>query len=242
MDHAFDPSLRLPDGGPVYAETLPLGTLHERLIAEPLNAITAALFVVLAAWWWWRLSRDGRRDAFMAWALPVLALGGLGGAIYHATRAHRIWLLLDVVPIVALILGASVLLWRRILGRWWWAAFLVALLPILAVRQVILGSAGAIPGNVAALLGYGVFASLVLVPMLLQLRANAWRGRGLVVAVVASFAGGIACRTGDPYAAVWIPCGSHVFWHLLGLAACHFLIAWLAIGLAPQRVERSARL
>ncbi len=220
--------LRLDDGGPVYAETLPLDTLDSRGIAEPWNAATAALFLVIAVWWWLRLRHAGRRDGFLVWALPLLAIGGIGGTIYHATRAHHAWLLLDAMPIVGLVLGASVVLWRRLLGPRWWMAFSLAILSLLAVRWTVSAGSGVIPNHLAAMLGYAILAMLIIVPLVWYLRRNRWLGAGLVGGSVAAFILAIACRTGDAFAGTCAGAGLHAAWHLFGLVACHLLIAFFA--------------
>lgn len=220
--------LRLDDGGPVYAETLPLDTLTSRTIAEPWNAATAALFLAIAVWWWFRLGRTGRQDGFLVWALPLLAIGGLGGTIYHATRAHHAWLLLDAMPIVGLVLGASVVLWRRLLGGRWWMAFGAAILFLLSVRWVVSASDGALPNHLAAMVGYVILALLIIVPLGWYLRRRHWQGAGMVAGAIAAFILAIACRTGDAFAGTCGGAGLHTAWHVLGLVACHLLIAFFA--------------
>jgi len=73
MNERFQHLERGPDGGPLYAETN-----LEHWIAEPYNAMTAAVFVFIACYWLWRIRRDFRHRPFLAFASPVLALGGIG--------------------------------------------------------------------------------------------------------------------------------------------------------------------
>lgn len=228
MDGSALVDLRLDDGGPVYAETLPLETLTTRTIAEPWNAATAALFLAIAVWWWFRLGRAGRQDGFLVWALPLLAIGGVGGTVYHATRAHHAWLLLDAMPIVGLVLGASVVLWRRLLGGRWWMAFGAAILFLLGVRWAVSASGGTFPNHLAALVGYVILALLIVVPLGWYLRRRHWQGAGLVAGSVTAFILAIACRTGDAFAGTCGGAGLHAAWHVLGLLACHLLIAFFA--------------
>jgi len=96
----------MPDRGPIYTETL----LHQALdpqgwLVEPYNAATAVLFVFVALYW---LLKAGRQPFFL-YASLVLAVGGIGGTLYHATRTHVVFLILDVVPI--LILAISAVFW-----------------------------------------------------------------------------------------------------------------------------------
>src|SRR5207302_6393909 len=109
---------RLADRGPRYAET-PADTYaaDAPTVAEPYNAATAFLFIVVVAYWAWRLRGRYRRFPFVAACLPVLFVGGLGGTLYHATRTRPLYFFLDVVPISLLGLAGALYLTAR-LGRW----------------------------------------------------------------------------------------------------------------------------
>ena len=117
---AIDGTLR--DGGPPYAET-PTDpyALDAPFPAEPWNALTAALFVVVAVLWVLRLRGRHREYPFLSCCLPILLAGGIGGMLYHATRASYAFFLLDVVPISLLGLAGSVFMAVRYWGgRGWW--------------------------------------------------------------------------------------------------------------------------
>jgi hypothetical protein len=120
LDAAADPlTSQMPDGGPLYTETDP-----SRLLVEPLNAVTALAFLVLVVAWAVRLRGRYSRYPFLACCLPILAVGGIGGTVYHAFRASRLFLVMDFVPIYLLGLAATVYLWARIRPRWWHLAWL----------------------------------------------------------------------------------------------------------------------
>src|SRR5690349_15240074 len=93
-DHFFLGRLpdRLPDGGPRYKETPPDPTLVS--VAEPYNAVTAALFLVIVLAWGWRLWGRFGRYPFLAACGPILLAGGIGGTLYHAFRTQRAYFLL----------------------------------------------------------------------------------------------------------------------------------------------------
>jgi hemolysin III len=222
-----DPDLRLRDGGPAYAEDLPLSTFDTRSIIEPWNTATAALYIVLALWWWRRLRGRPEFSPFLRLALPILAVGGIGGTLYHATRALHLWLVLDVVPIIVLILCASIVLWRRLLGWWWWVAFAGAI-ALLVLLRGISASITALPANLTIMAGYVTCAAMLLIPLLARLGRTHWRGAGWVALALLCFAVAITCRTLDPYAGTWMGCGLHTVWHVGGLVAAHALICYFA--------------
>ncbi|MEZ4750232.1 MAG: hypothetical protein R3B54_06295 [Bdellovibrionota bacterium] len=98
-----------PDGGPMYMETD-----LSRLVAEPFNGITAAFFLFLAIFWLYRLRGRYREQWLLTTCLLILAVGGIGGAMFHAFRSSRIFFLMDVMPIGVLVIVVSVQFWLRI--------------------------------------------------------------------------------------------------------------------------------
>ena len=83
------------DSGPVYRETI-----EGRLPVEPFNTASNFLFLAIIIYFVWKIRRNHRQHLFLAFILPVLFIGFIGGTLYHATRSHEIWLLLDWVPIL----------------------------------------------------------------------------------------------------------------------------------------------
>src|SRR5688572_2466609 len=71
------------DRGPRYKETPAVEVLtgpNPPAVAEPYNAVTAALFIVIAAVWGRRVIRAGvEKHPFVAGMLPILLVGGIGG-------------------------------------------------------------------------------------------------------------------------------------------------------------------
>ena len=104
-----DPNRRLADQGPVYAET-DLSAFPVECYATWSNLI----FPILIGYWLWRLHGHYAHHRMLTIALPILAVGWIGGTIYHATRSHVVWLVMDWLPIAILVLIAAGWLWRRI--------------------------------------------------------------------------------------------------------------------------------
>src|SRR5262245_15072525 len=108
-DYGMLANAQLLDRGPRYTETPPDPyAAGAPLIAEPFTAATAALFVVIAAAWLVRLRGRYGRYPFLMCCLPILLVGGVGGTLYHGLRTHRLFFLLDVIPIQVLALAGSV--------------------------------------------------------------------------------------------------------------------------------------
>jgi hypothetical protein len=213
----------LADGGPLYAETD-----LTRAIAEPWNAASASVFVLVALFWLVRLWGHYRSFPFVTACMPLLALGGVGGTLYHASRASYVFFLLDVVPISLLILSASLYLWARLLPP---RGALALLVPTVAVGLLL---PRAEPSHLIINLTYLLLVGLILLPTLLTLAARRGDGAVWVVLALASFGVALFFRIADlgwPLAA--LPMGTHWLWHLFGALATLGVIEFV------YRVERT---
>ncbi|HUS47150.1 MAG TPA: hypothetical protein VM098_03445 [Phycisphaerae bacterium] len=208
---------RAPDRGPIYVET------HlDRLIAEPWNAATAALFLVLAGWWLVKLRGRYRRFAFLTVCMFVLIVGGVGGTVYHAFRSHRAWLFMDFLPIVVLAVGGAVWLWLRALRPWWLALLVVApflVLPPMGFR--------ALPRHMAINFGYSAQALLVLVPAVIVLVRTRGAHWPWPVGALACFVLALSARAADAAAGSFLPMGSHWLWHVFGAGTAHCMSMYI---------------
>ncbi len=194
------------DGGPVYVETN-----LERLVAEPWNAASAVAFLGLVAFWALRLRGRYRRHPFLTACLPVLAAGGVGGALYHAFRCSYAFFLLDIVPIAVLALAVSLFFWARLLPR---RGFLLVLVPASVFGGAVLRYE---PYQWATNLFYPVLAAAVLVPAVLLLAATRGRDGAWVVLALASFGVALLLRQADSaWGVAALPMGTHWLWHLFG--------------------------
>lgn len=215
----------MPDGGPRYAETPPDPYAPgARFPAEPWNAATAALFVLVAAAWAWRLRGRFRDFPFLCACLPVLLAGGIGGTLYHATRTSYVLLLLDVVPIMALGFAASVFAAVRHWG--WRGVFFVPAAAALyaAVNLLLFHAAGPVGEQTTINISYAALAAVVLVPVGLVLVRTRFRHGGWVVAGLVAFAVAWCFRLIDRQVGYALPMGSHWLWHCFGAAATALLI------------------
>lgn len=216
----IDPSQRLADWGPRYAETD-----VSRFPVEPWATWTNLVFLFAIVYWTWRLRGQYRRHSILTIALPLLTAGWFGGTVYHATRSHPVWLLMDWMPIVLLMLLASGWMWRRLVPSPGLAC-VATLAPLLAVLALARSLANTGPAGIS--LSYALIAASVLVPAALNAARNRTRAWIWLVVVVLCFAAALMFRLLDARlsAAGW-PHGSHYLWHLFGGAATFCMFRFL---------------
>ena len=209
--------METPDFGPIYAETN-----WNAVIREPFNALTAAVYIVLAIIWLIRIHPLRAEHRFLYVSMWVLLVGGVGGTIYHALRAHWVFLALDALPIAILAMATAIYAIRRLTRRWLWL-----FAPIAAAVGVRVTLAYWLPKTMAINAGYAVVGVLMLAPVvLLALRAH----HGLWTRLVPGaglFALALTCRAYDFEAGSSFPLGTHGFWHLLAAGAVYLLIQFL---------------
>jgi len=212
---------RIPGGGPRYLETD-----LTRTIVEPVNAASALAFLIVAGVWIVRLRGRWRTRPFITCCLPLMIVGGVGGTVYHAFRAHRVWLMLDWVPILVLCITAGVYLWAKLLRQRW--AYALLLIP--AVVIVLTLNFGLIfhrNFRVAIPVTYALLGMVILVPAAGVLIKTRGRNGLFTLAAVVCFALALLARTTDSRWPEAIPMGTHFLWHLFGALAAYLMIAYI---------------
>lgn len=214
---------RLADGGPVYRESpADPAVLSPGQIAEPWNAATAFLFVVIVIVWCRRLRRTFRHHPFTVACLPVLLAGGIGGTLYHMHRSRYAYFLLDVIPISLLGLAGAIYLAIR-LGKQ--SGFLRVGLAIAGavgcylflngvLFRGLLGTFGGNP-NMIVNISYASLAAVLLIPLIMVLARTRFRHVGIVLAALASFGIAWFMRLADNLPGS-LPMGTHWLWHVFG--------------------------
>jgi hypothetical protein len=224
---------RLPDRGPRYAETPADPSAPDApWIAEPLNTITAALFIVIVAYWLIRLRGRYSHFPFVVSCLPILLVGGIGGTLYHAFRTRQVYFFLDVIPISLLGLAGALFLTFR-LGRWhgWVKVGTYAIGAIVAyvgLNGILFRQVEFSNPNMRVNLSYASLALVVTIPLLGVLLATRFRQWQDVAAGLAAFGIAFFCRLLDNTATAPPPYGSHFLWHIFGALCTHFLIRYFA--------------
>jgi hypothetical protein len=198
------------DFGPIYAETDPSG-----FPVEPFNTFSNLIFLLIVIHLW-RLTRlNFKSFPLSSSALPILLIGFIGGTVFHATRSHSIWLILDFIPIAVLVLLACIYFWRRLTGGIM-IAILLAPLPIFVSRVII--SFLDLPRHYIISLSYAGMALSILIPALLYVTRQRQSLMRLLILSFSCFFIAITFRflDSDPFLLQFLPMGSHFLWHLFG--------------------------
>lgn len=227
---------RMPDRGPRYTET-PTDpyAADAPFIAEPWNAATASLFIIIVMLWAWRLRGRYQHYPFLVGCMPILLAGGIGGTLYHATRVSVVYFLLDVIPIFLLGVAGGVYMALQAWGRagWWYLLgglagylgfsllFMFVISPLPIVRQLT-NDPNAFRVNVT----YAALAVVILTPLVWSLVKTRFRYAGWVVAAVICFVIAWFFRLVDSRSGTYLPMGTHWLWHILGAITTTFIIEY----------------
>jgi hypothetical protein len=214
--------VRGPDHGPLYTETpaeVKAGQPFTGIVAEPWNAATAFLFVLIVVYWVIRLRGRLKRHPFLAVTLPILFAGGIGGTLYHGLRNWVGFFLMDVLPIYLLGLIVSVYWWVRLGPR---VHHLLAMIVVLGLLQLL--GMWQLPTPWAIQLSYASLAMLMLIPLALVMIRTGARHWQWVATSLVSFGIAWFFRIADTWQPPLLPMGTHWLWHTFG-AATTFALA-----------------
>ena len=203
------------DSGPIYTETV-----AGRFPVEPFNTFSNIFFLAIVIYFSYRVYKNFRAHLFLSFALPVLFIGWIGGTIYHATRSHEIWLLMDWVPIDILCLSASLYFAskasskkRQVLGL-----MLLVLLLVLGVRFIPFRSHGQTYSYIATAIG-------LLLPIGIHVYQTRFKHFRFMAFAVISFIMAISFRVLDRY--IYFSMGTHWLWHSFGAFSFFFLMKYV---------------
>lgn len=179
------------------------------LLAEPVNLLTNAAFLIAAAVMWRRTGPA--RDALAVALITVLAAIGIGSALFHSL-ATRWAALADVLPILIFILiylYASNRDFLR-LGRGWSLALTAAFLPYAAALAPLFGMIPGLGGSAS----YAPVALLILIYAAILWRRAPATARGLSLGAGLLILS-LGFRTLDAPICMALPLGTHFLWHIL---------------------------
>ena len=206
--------------GPLYAETD-----LSRFPVEPWNTYSNIIFFLLVIYWWKKTQSDPKSHQLIRVCLPILLIGFVGGTVWHATRASRLWLMMDYLPIFLATLTAAIFFWAVLLR----SRLLAAL--------IVLGSFGMIsvswkfldlPFGVKIGISYSTLTAVILLPAVLLCARDSWRGSRSLIAAVVLISVAICMRQIDlGIGHDLLPMGTHFLWHILGGGAVYFLIDFI---------------
>lgn len=205
----------LGDSGPIYTETQP-----DRWIVEPFNAASAFLFVLIVGYWLLRLRGQYRQHLFLSVSVGVLAIGGIGGTLYHAFRTSEVFLVMDWLPILLLCVAASGYFLYRATRSW---AITLGFIVMAFVLDAL--SSFITPRRLSINLNYVFMGLTVLIPTALVLIRTNFRSAGWVITALLAFGVALLFRVADPWG--WLPMGTHFLWHTFGAVACFSMFAYV---------------
>jgi hypothetical protein len=211
----FDQTLQ--DGGPMYFETNP-----DHFIVEPWNAVSSLFIVIPAIIWLIRIQKNYKKHAFIVYCIVLMIMGGTGSTIYHALRASKFFLVMDVLPTAVLSLSLGIYFWLKLIKNWW----LVILLLIVSIvpRFLIFRN---LPSHTAINIYYvftGVFIGLPLILILFKTSSSSFR---LVALTIALFTLALIFRETDTYPIALLPMGTHFLWHVFSGFGAYFILDYL---------------
>lgn len=205
------------DTGPIYQETI-----AGRFPVEPFNTYSNFLFLAIIIYFSLKVYRDYPRQIFLAYSLPVLFIGFIGGTIYHATRSHEIWLFMDWVPILLLCLAVSVYFIVRLRLRKRKKSLLIAivLLLVFGIRLI------PFPENIEISANYIGTAIGLLLPIFVYIFTTHFYHSGYILLAILSFGLAITFRLMDRFV-VFLPMGTHWLWHTFGAISVFFIMSYI---------------
>lgn len=233
MTFALIEALRLAtDGGPVYRETD-----LSRFPVEPFNTFSNLVFLAIILHFSFKVYRDPQRHYFLAWSIPVLFLGFLGGTVYHASRSHPVWLYLDWVPIVLLCMAASFYFIFKIDKPLLYRIGIIALVVLISIG----GRRLPVPASYKESLGYIATAAALLLPMAWYIISTRGRNVKFIAAALGSFTLAIFFRMLDRFVQGDIMfMGTHWLWHLFGGISVFFLMSYIYKDACADKVPAKA--
>ena len=205
------------DSGPIYQETL-----AGRLPVEPYNTYSNIFFLLIIIYFSLKVYKDYQNHRFLAWSLPVLFLGFIGGTVYHATRSHDFWMYMDWLPIVILCLAVSIYytIKLKMTRRKRFLLILIVLFLVFGIRLI--------PWPEASQTSIGYIATAVglLLPIITYFFTTKLHNWGYIVLAFLSFGFAISFRILDG-SMYLIPMGTHWLWHVFGALSVFFLIKYI---------------
>jgi hypothetical protein len=204
------------------------------LLAEPLNAITNASFLIAAWAAWYLATRSGHVSGDILSLLWLSVATGIGSGLWH-TFATAWSLILDVIPILLFLVGFFWLYLRGVASVPTpfvvaaIAVFLLATVSAQAVGSVLHGALYYTPALIF-LFALGVYhASRRATTSLSLLAAAGAMGLALVF------------RTIDQEVCPSFPIGTHFLWHSLSGLAAYLAMRCLILNHAVQAGRRVSR-
>lgn len=205
------------DSGPIYQETV-----EGRIPVEPFNTFSNLIFIAILIYFWTKIKSNPKQHPFFLFAIPVIFISWIGGTIYHGTRSHEFWLVLDWLPIMLVCLGGIVYFIAKIREKWWERIiFFIVLLSLSFLPRLI-----PLPNEYRISFGYIVTAITVITPFIWYAYKTNWKNVYLILLGILIFGVAVTFRTLDN-TEVLLSTGTHWLWHTFGGVAVFFLLLYI---------------
>lgn len=205
------------DTGPIYQETI-----QGRFPVEPFNSYSNLIFLVILIFFIVRIYKRPKQHIFLWIALPIIFTSWVGGTVYHATRSHQVWLVMDWLPIMVVCLIGIFYFIGKTQKKWWRRFVFFGALVLLNYLFRIVN----LPREFAISAGYIITGITVLTPFFLYAYQTSWRNVQFLVFGMIVFALAITFRTLDNTMEL-LPMGTHWLWHSFGGIAVFFLLYYI---------------
>lgn len=210
---------RLPDGGGFYAETNP-----EHWIMEPWNAYSSLTFWIPVFYFLYKLRGKYHEYPFLMLCMPLLFLGGLGSALFHAFRKYPLFLALDVLPIMLLNMALVIYFWKKLLRHWIYTVLLIG-----AFLGFQIGLLKLFPIQLSINVNYFLRGVMIFLPTLLIAKKMNFEKFHYLVLTIGFFILALTFRYLDKTVADFLPMGSHFLWHCSTSIGAFFLAEFLIV-------------
>lgn len=216
--------LKFPnDSGPIYQETI-----EGRFPVEPFNTFSNLIFIVTLIYFGRKIFKNPIQHPFFLFAIPVIFISWIGGTMFHGTRSHEFWLVLDWLPIMIVCLGGIVYFLGKIEKVWWKRVLLfLGILGLSIVPRLL-----PIPNTYRISFGYFITALTVVGPFVWYAFKTHWKNAKLILFGFLIFALAVTFRTLDNLVVKGsldpvLPMGTHWLWHTFGGVAVFFLLHYI---------------
>ncbi|CAL2087306.1 Ceramidase [Tenacibaculum sp. 190524A02b] len=205
------------DSGPIYQETI-----EGRLPVEPFNTFSNLIFIAILIYFGRKIAKNPKQHPFFLFAIPVIFISWIGGTMFHGTRSHEFWLVLDWLPIMIVCLGGIVYFIGKITKKWGQRILLFLSFLLLSILPRMLP----LPKEYRISFGYVVTAVTVITPFIWYAYRTQWKNIQFIIYGFVIFGGAVLFRTLDNLV-VLLPMGTHWLWHTFGGVAVFFLLYYI---------------
>lgn len=218
------------DTGTIYQETI-----EGRLPVEPFNTFSNLIFLIMLIYFGKKIYKTPKKHPFFLFAIPVIFISWIGGTMYHGTRSHQIWLILDGLPIMLVCLGGIIYFIGKIKKKWWKRLLLFFGLLSISILPRFLP----IPNTHRISFGYGITAVTVIIPFIWYAYITQWKNSKYILLGFLIFAIAVTFRSLDNLVVRGdlkpvLPMGTHWLWHTFGGIAVFFLLYYIYLDKKEQ--------